>query len=595
MRVQLRSTVKWLLAGGGVLILLAGVGGSVIAGRTLSDQAYQTWLGNAEQDARSLTQYFDDLLIDARTVVRALSAQASRDEVLTPFIFQTTHELAQEPDALFRLTESAYVQRVARDRREAFEADTGLSVHLFGNGAAAAPEAYEHFVVRLNTQDARLLSTGADLATEPALRAAVATAYRRPNEVVASPVFERNGQQWVALAERPVFPGQRNQSGLIVSLINFTDVVTHVREQLPDGLYLHMTQRETDWDRISHTDNVTTPPADAANAAETLEFRLTHGQARWTFNWYVFDHYAGGAATTLGSVVMIGGVLMTLLLGSLVTILTLHNFAIRQRVTMRTRELEDARDEAETANRYKSEFLASVSHELRTPLNAIIGFSEFIMDEGPRPIDQPRYKEYARDIHTSGRHLLGVINSIIDLSAIESGEFQLKDEAVTLPSTIAAVLRIISLMAEKRGVNLVSAVSDEMPTMLADQVAIEQVLLNLGTNAVQFTPKGGTVTFAAGQTGDAIWMSVTDTGVGMDQNEQKRALQPFGQVVSPMKRVSDGVGLGLPIAKELAERHGGVFTLDSRPGEGTRIRIQFDPSRTLPVPASHRSAGGAAA
>jgi signal transduction histidine kinase len=343
-----------------------------------------------------------------------------------------------------------------------------------------------------------------------------------------------------------------------------------------------MSQRTPDAEQISQFSNVTTPPADTASAAETLSFRLAQGEARWTFDWYVYESYAGGPATALGSLVMFGGVLMTLLLGSLVTILTLNNASIRLRVNARTQELELARDEAEAASRYKSEFLASVSHELRTPLNAIIGFSELIMSEMKGPIGQPRYSEYARDIHTSGRHLLGVINSIIDLSAIGSGEFPLNDEAVSLPETLDAVRRMISLGADRRGVELICDVPAQMPKLLADQIAVEQILLNLGSNAVQFTPRGGTVTFSAGQTGDSIWMMVSDTGVGMDTTEQTRAMQPFGQVVPPMNRVSEGAGLGLPIAKELAERHGGVFELHSRPGQGTRIRIRFDPSRTLP-------------
>ncbi|MGF1626064.1 MAG: sensor histidine kinase [Alphaproteobacteria bacterium] len=583
MRVRLRSAVKWLLTAGGVLVLGVGIGGSVLAGRTLSDQAYLLWLADAEQDARALTQVFDDLLTDGRTVVRALSTQVSRDdEELTTQEFRVGHEMAQDPNARFRPSESAYVQRVLRDRREDFEARTGQPMHQFGNGAAPALDAYEHFVVTVNTMDARLLTIGADLVGEAALRSAVTAAYRRPNEVIASPVFERGGRRWVALVERPVFPGQRVQNGLVVALIEFDPVIAHVRALSPDGLTLHMTQQTADPEQVSPTANVTTPPADGAVAAEVLSVRLPREESRWTFDWYVYERYAGGPSTALGSIVMFAGLLMTLLLGSLVTILTLNNASIRHRVKARTSELELARDEAESASRYKSEFLASVSHELRTPLNAIIGFSELIMSEVKGPIGQPRYSEYARDIHTSGRHLLGVINSIIDLSAIGSGEFPLNDEAVSLPETLDAVRRMVALGADRRGVELICDVPSQMPKLLADQIAIEQILLNLASNAVQFTPRGGTVTFSAGKAGDSIWMMVTDTGVGMDFTEQTRALQPFGQGVPPMNRVSDGAGLGLPIAKELAGRQGGVFELHSGPGQGTRIRIRFDPSRTLP-------------
>jgi signal transduction histidine kinase len=582
MRARLRTTVKWLVTAGGVVVLALGVGGSVLAGLTLSDQAYREWRTEAARQAEALTGAFDVMLDDGRDTVRLISTHVSRDRPLSVEAFRTIHALARDPHARFQPAESAYVLRVLREHRDAFEAETGLTLHVVGNGAAEAPEAYEHFAVAMNTEQARLLSRGADLATEPALHIVLTSAYRRPNQVIASPVFERGGRQWVALAERPIYPGQPEQNALVVALVDFTAVLAAVHADTPAGLKLHMTQSVVGADRIGGVADVTTPPADAALAAETLSFRLGNDQARWTLDWYLYEQFAGGPATALGTLVTLGGVALTLLLGSLVAVLTLNNAQIRAREHQRSRELEAARDEAESANRYKSEFLASVSHELRTPLNAIIGFSDLIMREVKGPIGNARYGEYARDIHTSGRHLLGVINSIIDLSAIESGEFQLNEEPVSLPETIDAVRRIISLAAEKRGVTLETDVPPQMPRLLADQIAIEQILLNLGSNAVQFTPRGGVVTFAAGQTGDAIWMSVSDTGVGMDATAQARALQPFGQVVPPMHRVSDGAGLGLPIARELARRHAAIFDLDSRPGEGTRIRIRFDPSRTLP-------------
>lgn len=584
MRARLRGTVKWLLTAGGVAILAIGIGGSVLAGRTLSDQAYDAWLNRANSWAIAFNQYFDDLLHDARTVVRALSAQASPDDASRSLMLQAIQDFDQDRQTLFEVSESAHVQHIPREQREAFESEFGRPFHQLGNGAAAAPEAFEYFVVTQSSTNAHLLSNGTDLATEPALRAAVATAFNRPNTVVASPVFERNGRQWMAVAERPAYPGRQQQDGLVVALLDFSAIMTQIRQQIPDGLQLHLTQRAIAPEQFSLIDNITIAPADAANAIEVLSFDRTYGQAQWTFNWYVFEHFAGGPATAMGSIVMLVGVMLTLVLGSLVTVLTLNNAAVRQRDAVRTRELEAARDEAEAANRTKSEFLASVSHELRTPLNAIIGFSEFIMSELRGPIGQPRYSEYARDIHTSGRHLLGVINSIIDLSAIESGQFQLKDEAVSMAETIDAVQRIIGLAAEKRGITLECETPSKMPRLLADQIAIEQILLNLGSNAVQFTPKGGTVTFAAGMTGNSVWLLVRDTGVGMDSSEQNRAMQPFGQVVTPMNRVSEGAGLGLPIAKELAQRHGAVFELESAPGMGTQIRIRFDSSRTLPDP-----------
>jgi signal transduction histidine kinase len=246
-------------------------------------------------------------------------------------------------------------------------------------------------------------------------------------------------------------------------------------------------------------------------------------------------------------------------------------------------DLRAAKEEAEVASRAKSDFLAGVSHELRTPLNAIIGFSEVMQNEMFGPMGDSHYHEYAADIHESGHHLLSLINDILDLSKIEAGKFELHEETVTVTDTIEAALRLVGQRAEKAGVELVRAVAPRLPRLYADGRALKQVLLNLLTNAVKFTPEGGRVTIGADLApGGDLALTVVDTGVGMSAEDMAQALTPFGQAESDIAREQEGTGLGLPLTKHLVELHGGSLTIESAPGAGTTIRATFPAARLRP-------------
>ncbi len=243
-------------------------------------------------------------------------------------------------------------------------------------------------------------------------------------------------------------------------------------------------------------------------------------------------------------------------------------------------ELRAAKDEAEVASRAKSDFLAGVSHELRTPLNAIIGFSEVMQNEMFGPSGDNHYQEYASDIHDSGHHLLSLINDILDLSKIEAGKFELHETYVAVTDTIEAALRLVGQRAEKAGVGLVRAVAPHLPRLYADGRALKQVLLNLLTNAVKFTPQDGRVTIGAdlGPGGDLL-LTVADSGVGMSAEDLEQALTPFGQAESGIAREQEGTGLGLPLSKHLVELHGGSLTIESKPGAGTTVHATFPAER----------------
>ncbi len=243
-------------------------------------------------------------------------------------------------------------------------------------------------------------------------------------------------------------------------------------------------------------------------------------------------------------------------------------------------ELVAAVDRAEAANQAKSRFLANMSHELRTPLHAIIGFSELIQDRVPRTKSDSTIAEFAGDILASGRHLLELINAILDISKVESGTERLDESPVRILDEVRASVVAIGGRARERRLTVDLDVPDTLPPLLADATKMRQILINLMSNAVKFTEPGGRVTVAARIEADGrMLISVRDTGIGMKADEIALALQPFGQVDSSLSRRHEGTGLGLPLAQRLAELHGGSLTVDSAPGQGTTVSIWMPQER----------------
>jgi signal transduction histidine kinase len=244
---------------------------------------------------------------------------------------------------------------------------------------------------------------------------------------------------------------------------------------------------------------------------------------------------------------------------------------------------------AETANRTKSAFLANMSHELRTPLNAIIGYSEVIKIAMFGPISE-RYRGAGSDIFDSGTHLLNLINEILDLSKLEAGQFELHEENVDLAAIIDACLNLIEPQAEKARIQLSKALDPYLPLIRADDRRIRQILINLLSNAVKFTPEDGAVHVSVSLGNGRVTIAVSDTGIGMAANQIPKALEAFRQIDSRISRKHEGTGLGLPLAKHLAELHGGELIIESKVNFGTTVKVVLPAERcvarqTLPVPA----------
>ncbi|MCB1510136.1 MAG: HAMP domain-containing histidine kinase [Hyphomicrobiaceae bacterium] len=243
---------------------------------------------------------------------------------------------------------------------------------------------------------------------------------------------------------------------------------------------------------------------------------------------------------------------------------------------------DEARRRAEAANKAKSRFLATMSHELRTPLNAILGFSEVMSNEIMGPLENPTYKEYAENIHSSGSHLLHLINEILDLSRIEAGRYELNEGTVVVADILDDCQSLLKLRAEAKGLKLVEDYAEDLPHVWADERAIRQICLNLLSNAIKFTPRGGSVTLTAKQTADGGQMiRVTDTGPGIPKEELPKVLQAFGQGSLAHQTAEGGTGLGLPIVTSLIELHGGTFKLDSELRVGTVATVYLPAKRVL--------------
>ncbi len=243
-------------------------------------------------------------------------------------------------------------------------------------------------------------------------------------------------------------------------------------------------------------------------------------------------------------------------------------------------QLKEAKMHSDMASRAKSEFLANISHELRTPLNSIIGFSEIIKNEVFGPIEPKSYTEYAGNIYDSGKHLLGIINQILDISRIDAGERELNESMVDIRKIVTICLDLSKSKINQNNLTVIDNVSDKLPKMIAEEVAVKQMLLNLLSNAAKFTPVGGRITISAEhESSGNLKISVTDTGVGLSQEQIDRATKPFGLVDGRLDKGTGGAGLGLSLVHSLLKLHGGKLEILSQKGIGTTASLIFPAAR----------------
>jgi len=257
-------------------------------------------------------------------------------------------------------------------------------------------------------------------------------------------------------------------------------------------------------------------------------------------------------------------------------------FALKPYIDERTREHIKVKEDAEKANKAKSEFLATMSHDLRTPLTAIMGFSEVMKEGLYGPMGDPHYAQYAADIHKSGKHLVSLINGILDLAKIEAGKYELTDEPLDLASLILESVELITLQAKAKNVSLSYEIEHNIPMLYADSRPVMQIINNLLSNAIKFTPEGGNAMITAkGHASGFIVAQVVDSGIGMSDTDIVKALEPFQRASHMQPREYEGTGLGLYICSNLMQLLGGVMHIESQIDLGTTVTLNFPLERTV--------------
>jgi signal transduction histidine kinase len=239
-------------------------------------------------------------------------------------------------------------------------------------------------------------------------------------------------------------------------------------------------------------------------------------------------------------------------------------------------EIQDKSRQLEVANKHKSEFLANMSHELRTPLNAIIGFSEVLLERMFGELNE-KQDDYLKDIHSSGKHLLTLINDILDLSKVEAGRMELEPSTFDLPSAISNAMTLVRERAHRHGIKLVLGADPNLGEIVADERKLKQILVNLLSNAVKFTPDGGRIDINAHRDADNVVIAVRDTGIGIAREDQDAVFEEFRQVGRNYTNKQEGTGLGLALTRKFVELHGGKIWLDSEPAKGSTFTF------TIPI------------
>ena len=563
-----------------LLVLLIGLGVSFYTARAFEEGSHGERREQAGVTVARLTDQLDMTLYRLASSLRAMGALFHASERVQAGEFESAVQVVRDWRAPLDFEAFAYARRLNRQQRQEWQSLRGVEIRSLADGEVPIDTLSESFIVELTSGESPLLERHVDLASHGHIRAAVASAARVVDEVVMGPAFELDGSWWSALAFH--VPNGVHE-GVLVGLLNLDNLFNELQNGIPVGLNLRLRQHEAAWGSQGFGEQLILGSASASKAAiDTITVKIAHGQASWSLVWDVLPGFGGRTSSEVGKTVLVAGGLLTLLVAFLVGAMIQRDAAIRTQVRRRTAELAQARDEAEMANRTKTEFLATMSHELRTPLNAVLGFSEVMRDELLGPLGQPHYKEYARDIYSSGSHLLSVINDILDVAKAEAGRLELYEEDVDLGILARSCIQLVQGRAEESEVAIETKKATDFPLLYADPKRLKQILLNLLSNAVKFTPSGGKVTLHARMRSDrGIDIVVEDTGIGIAEKDLARAFQPFGQIDSHLSRKYEGTGLGLPLSRNLTELHGGTLSIDSKPNQGTSVTIAFPLERTV--------------
>jgi len=565
-----------------LLCLAVGIGTTVYLARHLNQEAEANWRRQANHDALLATDSFERWMSEVGLVLRAVSTIFSSRNPVDAKAFQDVVEETEYWTFGPAFDAIALAARVPRSNRFDYEASVGTVIKVAGAPNNRAPDTYESFVVGLSSSEGGWLAKNGDLTTHGALQPVVATAFRVPNTVIMGPTFKEGDKPLLVAAGIKVNDG--DTEGVLVGI---TDVMALIEDLetnvLQPGMRLRLAERDTEARAKALVTSIYGPLERPPDAVETITVRLTEGQARWEIYWDILPDYRGGPETRPARVILVAGVTITILVTMLITFLLSQNAVIQRRIQARTEEIRLAKDEAEAANRSKSEFLANMSHELRTPLNAIIRFAQMMADEIYGTMNNPKYVEYAKDIHVSARHLLAVIGDILDLSKIEAlhGAVDVDDVEIDITDVLQDSIIIVETRVKKKGQEIELAIPSDLPVLYADARLVRQVVINMLSNANKYSPDGGRVLVRAGvDEFERIVISIEDNGKGIAPEDVPRVLEPFGQVRHSSHLSHEGTGIGLSLSKRLMELHGGTLSIDSEVGRGTTVTLVFPRERT---------------
>lgn len=528
-------------------VMLAGIVLSALLADRLDDRQRADWTARARSDANRMTEFATLALNQAEVAVGIIAQQASATSAVGPDGFRDI---------------------VRRSVRHAESADfTGV---LFAVPDPSADRFQRIFATGDGTGNGRTLGP-------EALSEAAFSALRLSDQVVLSSSFVREaGERAVGMVTAAEFGGRE---GVVIAVLNLQKMIeTILASVAPDGLVLRLQERrgESGSRRMVFGSESPSP-----EALETFAISIAYGETTWRYEWDLLPVYDGGLDRFLGFVVRYGGSGLFVLAAVCVAMLLMVNRRISLAVRRRTTELARARDQAELANRTKSEFLANMSHELRTPLNSVIGFAELMEAQIAGPESWETYREYAGDIKNSGRHLLSLINDILDLSKAEAGHLELEESFIEPRSAIDGAIRLVHERARNKSIVIDTEIGTGEALLLCDERRVKQILLNLLSNAIKFTPPNGRIAVLTRprEKDGGMAICVRDTGIGMKADEIPLALSKFKQLNTPTTGELTGTGLGLPLAQNLARLHGAELVIESAPGTGTTVSVYFAADR----------------
>jgi signal transduction histidine kinase/DNA-binding NarL/FixJ family response regulator len=535
-------------------------------GLTLKRQAIESWLQRANEESQRITDISLGWLSLFHAQLRGLAALFFGSTEVTKDEFLNALDLIEgaELEAMIPLTSVAFSEQ-----------------RLPGNPDLAIPVRDCLFPVTLSSDIHPPLSHGQDLAEHPQIFAAILSALDHAGRVIMGPVFRGpNDQLFTCLA---LAAHNGGKPGVLVSVVNLSEFLADLDIlHIPDGLNLRIIEFDTASDAGRAV--VCGDWAPPFRTVATAYFPTQSGLARWDYYWDVTPQYQGGAAILLGQVVQYGGNVLVLSVFAVVAILLLQNLQVNRLVARRTAQLTEATRVAEAANRAKSVFLANMSHELRTPLNAVLGFSRRLAEDTKITSHQMRSLEI---ISHSGEHLLNLINSVLEISKIESGRMELEETTIDLHQLVQEIRSLMHIRAQDKGLSFTMEQSRDLPRCIAvDSGKLRQVLINLVGNAIRYTRTGGVILrgrIAAWDGGSKarLRFEVEDTGPGICNDDRKRIFMPFERL-KDRSPAETGTGLGLAISRQYVQLMGGQIDVRSEPEKGSLFHFEI-PARVVTV------------